>query len=174
MVDIVKQVVEFYLKNNKIPEKKDLVIIDKTLENRRWNFFVTIYKSGEVSWSAWNIKELKINALEELIANAIEAVNDKRFSLTMWDLKNLEYRVDEIVKREVLWDLEIFKLDPFKKWVIAIKKDREKMAVILPNISPLLLTGEDLVSSLGKKLWEEFDEKNYDLFSIETVQKTSF
>jgi AMMECR1 domain-containing protein len=102
-------------------------------------------------------------------------LNDSRFEkLNLDDLWNIQVRVDEILTREVLDDGKLFLKDPLKTWVIAIKKDREKMAVILPNISPLMLNGQDFESVLSKKLWEKFEDKNYDIFSITTKQETSF
>ncbi len=175
MIKIAKQVIEFYLKNNRSPNIDELIVLDKSLVSRRANLFVTIYKWWIIHGSAWNIKELEPTALQELIKNTIEAMNDSRFwSLVLSDLWDIQVRVDEIIWRDVLNTSEILKLDPLKKWVLAIKKDREKLAVILPNISPLLVTWEDFMSSLSKKLDEKFEEKNYDLFSITTKQETSF
>ena len=175
MVEIVKQIIKYYLENNKAPTIWELVVLDKSLVERRANLFVTIYKSWEVRGSAWNIKELEQTALQELISNTIAALNDERFpKLILSDLNNIQIRVDEIATRQVLDDWKILSLDPIKTWVIAIKKDREKLAVILPNISPLMLNWEDFETVLWKKLDEKFEEKNYDLFAITTKQETSF
>ncbi len=175
MVEIVKQIIKHYLENNRVPNIEELVVLDKNLVNRKANLFVTIYKSWEVRGSAWNIKELEPTALQELIKNTIAALNDERFEkLTIDDINNIQVRVDEINTREILDDWKILSKDPLKTWIIAIKKDREKLAVILPNISPLMLNGEDFISVLSKKLWEEFIEKDYDIFSITTKQYTSF
>ena len=175
MVELVKQIIKYYLENNKAPTIWELVVLDKSLVERKANLFVTIYKSGEVRGSAGNIKELEATALQELIANTIAALNDDRFEkLKLSDLKDIQVRIDEITTRQVLDDGKILSLEPTKNWVIAIKKDREKMAVILPNISPLLLNWEDLEKSLWKKLNEKFEDKNYDLFAITTKQETSF
>jgi len=175
MVELVKQIIKYYLENNKAPTIWELVVLDKSLVKRKANLFVTIYKSGEVRGSAGNIKELEATALQELITNTIAALNDDRFEkLKLSDLKDIQVRIDEITTRQVLDDGKILSLEPTKNWVIAIKKDREKMAVILPNISPLLLNWEDLEKSLWKKLNEKFEDKNYDLFAITTKQETSF
>jgi len=175
MIKVVKQIIKYYLENNKAPTIWELVVLDKSLVERRANLFVTIYKSWEVRGSAWNIKELEQTALQELISNTIAALNDERFpKLKLSDLNDIQVRVDEITTRQVLDDWKILTLDPVKTWVIAIKKDREKLAVVLPNISPLMLNWEDFEIVLGKKLWEKFEEKNYDLFAITTKQETSF
>jgi AMMECR1 domain-containing protein len=175
MVEVVKQIIKFYLENNRAPSIWELVVLDKSLVERKANLFVTLYKSWEVTGSAWNIKELEQTALQELISNTIAALNDERFpNLTLWEVDKIQIRVDEINTRQVLSDWEILKLDPIKSWIIAIKKDREKLAVILPNISPLLINGSDFEAVLDKKLWEKSEEKNYDLFAITTKQETSF
>jgi len=175
MVEIVKQIIKYYLENNKAPTIWELVVLDKSLVERKANLFVTIYKSWEIRGSAGNIKELEPTALQELIANTIAALNDERFpKLTFSEFKDIQVRVDEITTRQVLNDWKILTLDPIKSGVLAIKKDREKLAVILPWISPLMLNWEDFETVLGKKLWEKFEEKNYDLFAITTKQETSF
>ncbi len=175
MVELVKQIIKYYFENGKAPSVEDLENVPEDLLNRRANLFVTLYKSGEVTGSAWNIKELESTAIGELIVNTIIALKDDRFEkLSLDDLKKIQIRVDEITTRQVLDEGKLLSLDPVKFWIIAIKKDREKMAVILPNISPLLLTWEDLIDSLWKKLKEKFEEKKYDIFAITTRQETSF
>jgi hypothetical protein len=80
-------------------------------------------------------------------------------------------RLDIITSREVLDDKEhtLEKLDPSKSWILAIKKDYEKIALVLPNIHPVLLTWEDFIDVLEKKLDEKkFQKENYLLFEIKT------
>ncbi|MFK7779623.1 MAG: hypothetical protein QM490_00535, partial [Candidatus Gracilibacteria bacterium] len=59
--------------------------------------------------------------------------------------------------------------------VLAIKKDYNSMAVILPNINPLLLTGEDLIPILKEKFKiPKFIEKDYIIYKIETQVTDNF
>jgi AMMECR1 domain-containing protein len=45
MVEIVKQIIKYYLENNKAPSIEELVVLDKSLVERKANLFVTLYKS---------------------------------------------------------------------------------------------------------------------------------
>jgi tRNA(Ile)-lysidine synthase TilS/MesJ len=63
---------------------------------------------------------------------------------------------------------EFYEINPIKFWVIAIKKDYEKLAIILPNIDPKLVSSKDLEEVLSAKLKEEFNIKNYITYKIET------
>jgi len=59
--------------------------------------------------------------------------------------------------------------------VIAIKRDYDKLAVILPNISPKILTGSDFIEILKNKLQEKkFDEKDYIIYSISTISESNY
>lgn len=169
MIEIVKQIIDFYLRNWKEPTLVDLKIEDKTLLERQWNVFVTVYKNGEVRGSAWNVKELEQNLVLELLRNTLAAISkDSRFDpVSLSEVSELRVRVDEIVNRTVLSAWEIKKLDPLKHWVLVIKKDYSKLAVILPNISWRLMNWEDFYWVLDKKLAEKFKEEDYIVYSIE-------
>ena len=177
MIQIVQQTIEFYLKYLKIPNLSDIKIEDKLLLEKKWSLFITIYKNWEIRWSAWNIKEIKSNIAEELIENTIKSISkDSRFSpIKLDELNSLKIRIDSIINRKVLNNWELTKLDPVKSWILVIKKDYEKMAAILPNISPTLLTWDDFIPVLKEKLIEkEFDEKNYIMYEIETKTYNNF
>lgn len=170
MIEIVKQIIDFYLRNWKEPTLWDLKIDDKTLLERQANVFVTVYKNGEVRGSAWNVKELEQNLILELLKNTVAAISrDSRFDpVKSSEAGELRVRVDEIVNRTVLSAWEMKKLDPLKHWLLVIKKDYSKLAVILPNISWRLMNWEDFYGVLDKKLWENFKEEDYIVYSIET------
>lgn len=170
MLDIVKQIIDFYYKNFNKPKVKDLEIKDKDLLNKSGSIFVTLYLDWIVKWSSWNIKEIEENIISELIENTVWALEDSRFTKPSLSEKDkLKIRVDEITNRgKPLADWEIKKIDPTKAWVLVIRTDYEKSAVILPNISWALLTWEDFIPALSKKLDEDFDDKNYLVYKIET------
>ena len=67
MISIVKQTIEFYLNNNKIPSINDLKIDDDSLLNKTWSLFITLYKNGEIRWASWNIQKIETNIVDELI-----------------------------------------------------------------------------------------------------------
>ena len=170
MLEIVKQIIDFYYKKDDTPKLEDLEIKDKNLLEKKWSIFVTLYLDWLIIWSSWNIKSIEDNIVLELIQNTIWALKDSRFTTPILKEKdNIKIRIDEITNRwKPLPDWEIKKIDPSKNWVLVIKTDYEKSATILPNISWKLLTWEDYISVLSKKLDEDFDDKNYLVYKIET------
>lgn len=171
MISTVKQTIDYYTKYLKKPEINELKIEDPSLLEKNWSIFVTIYKNWEIRWSAWNIKEIKANLVDEIIENTIQAISkDKRFKpLTIDEAKDIKIRIDYITNRRVLQDKEILNIDPTKSWVLAIKKDYSAMAMVLPNINPILLTWVDLFPILAAKFnIKNFEEKDYILYEIKT------
>ncbi len=170
MLEIVKQTVDYYFKHLKEPARTDIQPIDATAFEHKWSCFVTIYKNGEVRGSAGNIKEIETSIGDEIIKNTIEAISkDKRFApLTLAEVKDIRIRLDVIEDRHILEEWKILAVDPMKSGIIAIKKDYSKLAAVLPNISPKLLTWSDLVGMLEAKLDEKLVEADYIIYEIKT------
>jgi len=177
MLDIAKQTLDFYTKYLKSPTIDDIKIEDKSLLDTQWCIFVTIYKNGEVRWSAGNIKELGENIVLEIIENTVQAISkDSRFSpIKLDEVAKLKIRIDMIKSRTILKDKEILSIDPIKNGVLAIKNDYNTMGIVLPNITPLLLTWEDFIPVLKEKMKiKDFQEKDFILYSIETDMINNF
>ncbi len=177
MLEIVRQTIEFYMKNLKKPRQEDLEIKQEDLLNNRSSCFVTLYHKGNIRWSWWNVKEIEKNTVLELIENTIHALNnDKRFKkITLWESKELKIRIDEIVSREIIKSEDINKIEPTSNWILVLKKDYEKMACILPNIDPKILTWEDYNPILKEKLWEKtFNPDDYIIYKITTKTETDY
>ena len=171
MLDIVQQTIQYYTKYKKTPQLTDLTIKDTDLLKNQAQVFVTIYHKGEIRWSAWNIKEIAENSVQELIENTIAAISqDSRFKpLELSEVKDIKIRIDIISSRNIIANIkDLANIDPVKNGVIAIKQNYSKACVILPNISPLLMIGSDIAGAISQKLWEKFDEKNLILYKIET------
>ena len=170
MLDLVKKIITFYFENNRKPFLEDLDVWDNNLLMKQWSIFVTLYVNWLVRWSSWNIQKIEDNLVLELIENTIWALNDSRFDkIKETELEKLNIRVDEITNRgKPLSDWGITKIEPSKYGVLVIKTDYEKAAVILPNISWKLLTGSDFAPVLSKKLDDDFEDKNYIVYKIET------
>ena len=170
MIEIVKQTIDFYTKYLKEPTAENIQAVDPTVFSKKGSCFVTLYKNGEIRGSAGNIKEIESSLWIELIKNTVAAISkDKRFTpLTLGEIKDIRIRVDIIEWRNILEEGKIFTLDPLSSWVIAIKKDYSKLAVVLPNISPKLMTGKDIVDMLEVKLDEKLVEADYILYDIKT------
>ena len=177
MIDIVQQVLNHYFSRLIAPKVQELKIPDITLHDKKWNVFVTLYKNGEVRGSAGNIKEIHENIIEELIANTMEAATmDERFEkITVAEKDDIKIRIDVINTRKIIDEATLRKLDPVKNGVIVIKRDYKKLAVILPNISPNLITGSDTIEILGRKLgWEKVNDNDFIIYQIETEVETNY
>jgi len=101
---------------------------------------------------------------------------DKRFTpLTLEQAEKIQYRIDTISERKIIFLDELKQVDPVKFGIIAIKIDYDKLAVILPNMSPKLLTGDDFIPVLLAKLDEkELNDKLYIFYSINTLIETNY
>lgn len=177
MKDILSQILSFYFRKMKEPTIDDITVSDNSLKESNGCCFVTLYLNGEVRWSAGNIKEIHPSLCEELIANTIQALTkDKRFSpLTLDESENIKFRIDKISNKKIISEKELKALDPVKHGIIAIKRDYEKLACILPNMSAKLLTGSDFIPTLLNKLEEKkFNEKEYILYQIETEVESNY
>lgn len=171
MLNIASETIKFYTKYLKTPSINDIHFSDPSLLEKQGSVFVTIYQNWEIRWSAWNIKEIKSSLAWEVIENTIEAISkDTRFKpIKLDEIYNLKIRIDLITNRKILKEGELQKVDPVKNWVLVIKKDYEKMACILPNIDPKLLTWTNFIPILEEKIWiKKFEEKDFIIYSIDT------
>lgn len=176
MINVALQTIKEFLLNWERLKSEN--IEDKSiLEEKSTPHFVTILKNGEVIASSGTIKETEENLALEVIENTINAIKDPRFQkLSKDDLENLKVRVDKVISKTQIKPKEskIEDLNPVKNWVIAIKSDYKKIAVILPNISNQINTWNDLAEALAQKLGEKFDRNLYSIYSLETEQITNF
>lgn len=176
MISIAEATLNHYFTKFLTPNPGEISIQGDAFE-KRGCVFVTLYKNGQTRGSAGNIKEIEKNLWEEIVKNTMEALlNDSRFGRVTGEEKGMiSIRLDTISDRKVIDLATLKKLDPVKNGVIAIRRDYEKLAVILPNIAPSLLTGEDFLPVLSEKLdWDKVDEKNFILYSIETIVESNY
>lgn len=176
LLNIVLQTINYYLEHKKIPTSEQLEIWNLWLLKQKWCVFVTLYKKWEIRGSAWNIKEIEPSIIEETIKSTIDAIsNDKRFTpLLLAEVKELKIRVDYIKERKPLTQWIINTIDPLQSWIVVINKDYDSLAVILPNISPKLMTWEDFKIFLEAKLNNKFDENDYYIYEIKTDILTNY
>ena len=112
-----------------------------------------------------------------MIENTFEAISkDSRFSpLTANEASDLKIRIDKISSRNMLKDKSVKDIDPTRSGIIAIKNDYSRLACILPNINPKLISGEDFVWVLKEKLNEQsFKEADYVIYEIKTEIFTNY
>lgn len=177
MKELVARILDEYFKKMREPKLSDLPGIDESLLSEKWCVFITIYINGEVHGSAGNIKEIHNSLAEEIISSTIHALTwDKRFPpLTLEQAEKIQYRIDKISDRKMITRKELLKLDPVKQGTIAIKRDYEKLAVVLPNMSPKILTWEDFIPVLLKKMNErKLDDAEYIFYQISTEVESNY
>lgn len=173
--EFVEQILKTYFTKVREPKIEELTV-PETLANAKWNCFVTLYLNGEVHGSAGNIKETKTSLAEELLENTMHALTkDKRFTpLTREQAEKLQFRVD-VIQTTMIQHKELRELDPTKSGVLAIKRDYEKLAVILPNISPKLVAGDDFTPVLLKKLSEKkLSDKEFIFYKVASEVETNY
>ena len=170
MIDIVQQIITLKNSQKQNITKNDLVISDTSILEKKWEVFVTFYKSWNILNSAWNIITIETDIVNELLFSSIQALE----WIDTKEYLQLQIRIDIIQKREILKSKSILELNPTQVWVIAIKRSNDKLAVILPNISPNITSWAELKKALEIKLQEDIVEENYILYEFTTQQFTSF
>ena len=176
MIPLIQKIIRHYTKLKQSPTLWDLWEIDTMLLENQACLFVTLYHKWEICGSAGNIKEIKSNTAEELVENTLWALQDSRFTnIDINDAESVKIRVDMITERNIIPEWGIQHIDPVTHGILVLKKDYQHMAAILPNIDPKILTGNDYIGILGKKLWiKKFKEKEYIVYKIATQQETNF
>lgn len=177
MIEVAEQTLEHYFTKFLAPTKDEVYPKDPSIKEKTGDIFITLYKKWEVRGSAGNIKEIEGSLVEEIITNTIEAAtSDGRFSkVTAEEKSEIKIRLDHVTNRKIIDEKTLRTLDPVKNGVIAIKRDYEKLAVILPNMSPSLITGSDFLDVLGRKLeWEKINDKDFIIYQIETLVETNY
>lgn len=177
MKEIISGVLDMYFKKMREPSLEELEIKDTSLLEEKWCCFVTFYLNGEIRGSAGNIKEIHDSLAKELISNTMQALTgDKRFTpLTVVEVEKIQFRIDKISDRNMINLVDIKDLDPVKNGIIAIDRDYDKLAVVLPNMSPKLLTGDDFIPVLQNKLEQkEISDKKHIFYSIETLVESNY
>jgi len=174
MLQIVKQTLHILYSQNRVPTTEELQISNPVLLQKKGTVFVTLYKNGNIIGNSGNVVEIEENIVQELVKNTVYATQDLRFDRTNAnDLPQMNVRIDVITSRNIL-DTPIENLNPTTSWLLVIKKDYSKLSVILPNISPTLVSGKEMISVLSAKLDEPFQEADYIVYEIHTQAVSDF
>jgi len=174
MLSIVKQTLHILYTQGRVPTTEELQISNPVLLSKKGTLFVTLYKNGNIIGNSGNVVEIEENIVQELVKNTIYATQDLRFDRTsVDDLPSMNVRIDVITSRNIL-SIPIEDLDPSKSGLLVIKKDYSKLSVILPNISPTLVSGKEMISVLSAKLDEPFQEADYIVYEIHTQAVSDF
>lgn len=177
MIHIVQQTIDYFIQHGQKPSIENIEVKDTNMVSQKAKVFVTLYKNWEIRWASGNVQEIHDNLVEELIENTIQALSkDERFDPVVGsEAKDIKIRVDLIENRTPLKDNELKTLDPTKYGVLAIEKKYTSMAVILPNMNPKLITGEDFWPIISEKCSKKsFLEADYILYKLETLTQTNY
>ncbi|MDD2516394.1 MAG: AMMECR1 domain-containing protein [Candidatus Gracilibacteria bacterium] len=177
MHTIAKRILETYIRDQKILTVPELDLDEeqkKYLETKDISF-VTIFKNGKVVGSSGRIHIKRDNTILELIDNTLQTIKDERFSQeikNVEDLGNITIRVDIIsnIQRKVIKNLG--QIDVKTDGLILISQDYEKAGIILPNISNIAITPDDLFYLICKKSGLDQDkikETDYILYKINST-----
>ncbi|MCP4524148.1 MAG: AMMECR1 domain-containing protein [Candidatus Gracilibacteria bacterium] len=103
MLDIIEQIITYYLQYKKSPTVNDLKIEDTQFLEDKKSLFITLYKKGDVRGSSGCINGHKRPLISELIDNTVYALSqDSRFKpVELAELEDLKIRLDIIESREV-------------------------------------------------------------------------
>ena len=177
---VARTLIETYLSEKKILSIPELGLAKSEYLDTKHLSFVTLYKDGKVIASSGRVHIKKENTILELIENTLFCLKDPRFIAAIKDpaeLKRVNFRVDIITnaQRKVIKDLS--EVDIKTDGLILISQTFNKLGVILPNISNVAGTAEDLYSLVCKKA--EIDPKNlkeedYILYKIQSTVFSDF
>jgi AMMECR1 domain-containing protein len=176
----VRQIIETYLKESRIPPLEEIGLSAHESSRSKDPVFVTFYKDGKVIASSGRIHLRAESCAKELVENALLCLKDPRFAATVKDASdfaNVRIRVDVLpaAKRRVLPDISA--LDLRKEGIIFLSQSRNQLSVLLPGITSLVETPAQLLSIAMKKAGVDpasITSDEYVVYGIETVVSSDF
>lgn len=116
----------------------------------------------------------------EVIDNTLLCLSDIRFTenlKSIQELQNLRVRVDHFTpdKRRILESAH--DLDMTREWLIFLSQPLGKMSILLPHITNVASTAEDLFDIVCKKAGVEksnLKKWEYILYAIQTITESDF
>ncbi|HRI36292.1 MAG TPA: AMMECR1 domain-containing protein [bacterium] len=175
MQEFVRTALSRYLTTQHVPSPEEVGIpADHPLMRRKDIVFVTIYRNGEVIASSGRVAVKKSSSAVELVENALLCLKDPRIAEFLGDptlLDAVRIRVDIIPteKRKIISTLS--EIDPNVHGLILISEQHEALGVVLPGMSRLASTPEELFFLVAKKAGldsQSLSEEEYILYTIET------
>jgi len=182
LVQLAKYALDIYLKEKRVLALPELHLSEKVnlLLDTKDAIFVTLYAKGTIIASSGRIHPLKKNTVLELIDNALACLSDPRMVEQVTspeDLAMISIRVDHLAgnTRKVIQNIS--EIDPSKHGLIFLSQKFESASVLLPKISTVATTPEDMFFLAVKKANLDIaglDDDDYILYTFETTVSTDF
>lgn len=96
MLNVIEQIIKYYLQYKKAPSVNDLQLEDTSLMEEKKSIFITLYKKWEVRGSSGCINGNKRPLISELIDNTVQALwDDSRFDpIELKEIEDIKVRLD--------------------------------------------------------------------------------
>ncbi len=180
MHEIARTILARYLETQRVPTLDEVGLSDHALATAKHLVFVTLYLDGAVVASSGRVHIKKNSSALELIEHTLLCLKDERIAQHLGDstlLDRLQIRVDTIATdaRKIITDLT--DVDPRWHGLILIAEKYETLAVVLPRMSAVAETADDLFFLVAKKAGLDPDTLDWDdiiLYRIETESESDF
>jgi len=177
---VARKIIETYLNEKKILSIPELGLAGSEYLDTKHLSFVTLYKDGKVIASSGRVHIKKENTVLELIENTLFCLKDERFIEAIknpLELKNVKFRVDIITnaQRKVIKSLE--EVDPKTDGLILISQPKNALGVILPHITNLISTANELFTLVCMKAGVDqatLQDEDYILYKIQSTVFSEF
>ncbi len=177
---IVKKIIEAYLNEKRILTIPELWLANSEYLETKHLSFITLYKDGKIIASSGRVHIKKENTVLELIENTLFCLKDPRFIEAIknpTEINSVKFRVDIITnaQRKIIKSIE--EVDPRMDGLIIISQQQNKLGVILPGITNLVSTSQELFDLVCRKA--ELDatnlkEEEYILYKIQSTVFSDF
>ena len=179
---LARKALEVYLQEKRVITQNELPLDDKTsfLCDTKDAVFVTLYLAGNVVASSGRIHPQKKNTILEAIDNTLQCLSDPRLGNKLTspeDLSKISIRVDHLLQNERKVIQKISDLDITSQGLIFLSQKFEAASVVLPNISSIPTSSDDIFFLAVKKAGLDpagLQETDYLLYAFSSHQYTDF
>jgi AMMECR1 domain-containing protein len=182
MQNIVREIIETYLSTHTVPKIENIASFQahKSFPSEASMVFITLYRGGEIIASAGRMQPLHTNVQEELLDATLSALRDDRLTSSLThidDLKTTQIRLDivPLSKRQVIANVQ--EIDVQKHGSILLSQNHMKSALLLPNITNIATTSEEIFYLLTKKAGLDpvlLTTADYTLYRFESDKYSDF
>jgi AMMECR1 domain-containing protein len=175
MQEFVRAALSRYISTQRVPTPEEIGISpDHPLMQRKDIVFVTLSRDGETVASSGRVAVKKSSSAVELVENSLLCLKDPRVTAFLGDptfIDDVRVRVDVVPtdKRKIITTLD--EISPNIHGLILISEKHEALGVVLPGMSRLASTPQELFYLVAKKAGLDpaaLAEDEYILYTIET------